>query len=130
MIGRVRDAAASVADSIRSFLHFSVPDEGPLADFDSWMPDFMEGLARGIERNKGAVEKAIAGVAELMDLESVLPDLKTDLTASVKGTSNEPDQGSVTLNQPILLDGRVITTVVSRIQYAQGKASLRNLGTV
>ena len=130
MIGRVRDAAASVADSIRSFLHFSVPDEGPLADFDSWMPDFMEGLARGIERNKGAVEKAIAGVAELMDLESALPDLKADLTASVKGTSNEPEQGSVTLNQPILLDGRVITTVVSRIQYAQGKASLRNLGTV
>ena len=40
-------------NKIRSVLHFSVPDEGPLTDYESWMPDFMAGLARGIEESKG-----------------------------------------------------------------------------
>ena len=129
MIGRVRDAASSVASAIRSFLHFSVPDEGPLADFESWMPDFMSGLAKGIDRSKGAVEKAIAQVADLMDLKGAFPDMQASVNANLSGGTGG-DSGEVTLNQPILLDGRVLTTVVSRIQYAQGKASLRNLGTI
>ena len=129
MIGRVRDAASSVASAIRSFLHFSVPDEGPLADFESWMPDFMSGLAKGIDRSKGTVEKAIAQVADLMDLKGALPDMQASINANLSGSTGG-DSGEVTLNQPILLDGKVLTTVVSRIQYAQGKASLRNLGTV
>ena len=129
MISKVRDAASSVANTIRSFLHFSVPDEGPLADFESWMPDFMKGLANGIERSKGTVAKAIGEVADLMDLKGSLPDMQASLNASVNGAGASSDSGEVTLNQPILLDGKVLTTVVSRIQYAQGKASLRNLGT-
>ena len=44
MIGAVKDAVSSVASAIKSFLHFSVPDEGPLTDYESWMPDFMHGL--------------------------------------------------------------------------------------
>ena len=35
MIGKVGDAVSSVADKIRSFLHFSVPDEGPLTVLES-----------------------------------------------------------------------------------------------
>ena len=129
MIGRVKDAASSVASAIRSFLHFSVPDEGPLADFESWMPDFMSGLAKGIDRSKGTVEKAIAQVADLMNLKGAFPDMQASINANLSGSTGG-DSGEVTLNQPILLDGRVLTTVVSRIQYAQGKASLRNLGTI
>lgn len=52
-IGKVKDAVCSVADTIKSFLHFSVPDEGPLTEYESWMPDFMSGLAKGIEKSKG-----------------------------------------------------------------------------
>ena len=37
MIGAVKDAVSSVASAIKSFLHFSVPDEGPLTDYESWM---------------------------------------------------------------------------------------------
>ena len=48
---------SSVASAIKSFLHFSVPDEGPLTDYESWMPDFMHGLAKGIDKSKGAVNK-------------------------------------------------------------------------
>ena len=38
----VGDAVKGVADKIKSFLHFSVPDEGPLSDADEYMPDFMK----------------------------------------------------------------------------------------
>ena len=62
-IGNVVNAVSDVADKIRSFLHFSVPDEGPLTDYESWMPDFMSGLAEGIEKSRGMVKKAVSGVA-------------------------------------------------------------------
>lgn len=32
--------------------------EGPLTDFESWMPDFMGGLAEGIEKSRGLVKAA------------------------------------------------------------------------
>lgn len=62
-IGKVKDAVCSVADTIKSFLHFSVPDEGPLTEYESWMPDFMSGLAKGIENSKGMVKDAVSGLA-------------------------------------------------------------------
>ena len=62
-IGNVISAVSDVADKIRSFLHFSVPDEGPLTDYESWMPDFMSGLAKGIEKSRGMVKKAVSDVA-------------------------------------------------------------------
>ena len=52
-----------MADTIKSFLHFSVPDEGPLTEYESWMPDFMSGLAKGIEKSKGMVKGAVSGLA-------------------------------------------------------------------
>lgn len=67
-ISAVGDAVSSVANKIKSFLHFSVPDEGPLTDYESWMPDFMKGLAKGIEDSKSMVAKAMDGVAADMVL--------------------------------------------------------------
>ena len=130
MIGAVKDAVSSVASAIKSFLHFSVPDEGPLTDYESWMPDFMHGLAKGIDKSKSAVEKAIDGVASSMNLDGVIPDMTASVNANVSGVDGGSENASVTLNQPIMLDGKTITTLVSQIQYRQGKASLRNLGTV
>lgn len=58
-INAVADAVKGVADKIKSFLHFSVPDEGPLTDYENWMPDFMTGLADGINSNSEVVTQAI-----------------------------------------------------------------------
>ena len=63
MIQSVINTVSGLADRIRSFLHFSAPDEGPLADYETWMPDFMKGLASGIEKNRNLVEKAVRDVA-------------------------------------------------------------------
>ncbi|WP_035315356.1 phage tail tape measure protein [Kineothrix alysoides] len=67
-IGHVKDAVCNVADTIKSFLHFSVPDEGPLTDYESWMPDFMGGLAKGICDSRGMIQKAVKMVTEDMTI--------------------------------------------------------------
>ena len=46
----VTDAVSGVADKIKSFLHFSRPDEGPLAEYESWMPDMVEGLSDSLRK--------------------------------------------------------------------------------
>ena len=75
-VGNVVSAVSDVADAIRSYLHFSVPDEGPLTDYESWMPDFMGGLARGIEKSRGLVRKAVEGVAGDMVVSPKLADMQ------------------------------------------------------
>lgn len=62
-ISKVTDAVKGVANNIRSYLHFSVPDVGPLTDYETWMPDFMDGLSNGIENSKNKVVNSIKGLA-------------------------------------------------------------------
>lgn len=65
-INAVKDAVAGVADTIKSFLHFSVPDQGPLTDYQQWMPDFMRGLAESIEKSRGVIQGAMKDVSSDM----------------------------------------------------------------
>ncbi len=62
-VSGVVDAVKGVGEKIKSFLHFSVPDEGPLTDYESWMPDFMGGLAKGIASNEDVVLERIQSLA-------------------------------------------------------------------
>ena len=62
-IGAVRDAVANVADTITSWLHFSRPDIGPLREYESWMPDLIEGMAAGIYSNAGKLSTAVGSMA-------------------------------------------------------------------
>ena len=97
-IGAVGDAVSSVANKIKSFLHFSVPDEGPLTDYESWMPDFMKGLAKGIEDSKRMVAKAMDGVAADMVLN---PSAAVqEISVSGDGTGSSPQGGSI--NGPLI----------------------------
>ena len=88
-IGWLADCVTNVADTIRDFLHFSVPDKGPLTDYESWMPDFMKGLADGIDKSKKYVEKAVGGVAKAMQL-----TMDSDLNYSLHGISGAMLPGS------------------------------------
>lgn len=129
-IGKVKDAVSSVANAIRSFLHFSVPDEGPLTDYESWMPDFIGGLAKGIRQSRGMVSSEIEKLASDMQLENALPDMNASVHAAVDGNrKSHAEEAAFTFRQPIMLDGKTLTTIVSQIQYSQGQASIRNLGT-
>ena len=59
----VANAAYGIANRIRSILHFSRPDEGPLREYEKWMPDFMEGMANGIEKSKSKLLDNVKSVS-------------------------------------------------------------------
>jgi TP901 family phage tail tape measure protein len=56
--GSVIAQAQNVAANIASFLHFSVPEQGPLAHADRWMEDFGTLLASGLAGQVGRVTQA------------------------------------------------------------------------
>ena len=72
-VGKVGEAVKCVADKIKSFLGFSEPEDGPLSDFHTYMPDMIDlmtqGIAAGKERVRNAVEEIAAGMSDGMNLE-------------------------------------------------------------
>ena len=58
------DSVKDIAGTIASFLHFSEPDEGPLSNFHTFMPDMIDLLGKGIRGNLGKLTgpmKELAG---------------------------------------------------------------------
>ena len=90
------DAVKGIGDKIRSFLHFSVPDEGPLTDYESWMPDFMSGLAEGISSNEETVLDKVRGLAE--GISSLTKAATADAATATASTVNNNSSSSVTQN--------------------------------
>lgn len=141
-IGNVVNAVSGVASTIRSYLHFSVPDVGPLTDFESWMPDFMKELADGIEKSKGLVKDAVSGLAADM---VVNPQVRMEQMAvagggavssadlngligaireAVSGNNNGFGQsGDIVI--PVYLGGTMLDEVIVN---AQQRANLRSGG--
>lgn len=92
-IGKITGAVKGVANKIKSFLHFSVPDEGPLTEYESWMPDMMEGLGKGIDGNKYRVLDRIKDFAGDMSM------LMKSATANAGTASNTTNSSKVSIIQ-------------------------------
>ena len=75
LVGMASQAAANVARSVRRILHFSRPDEGPLRDYETWMPDFMKGLAKGIDDNSNLVYDSVNELSAGMKSAMSVPTL-------------------------------------------------------
>ncbi len=65
-IGALKEKITSIGDTIAEKLHFSKPDNGPLADADKWTPDMMDLFTSGIESGKAKLKNAVVGVAGLI----------------------------------------------------------------
>ena len=82
-IGRVKDAAASVADAIRQYIHFSEPDVGPLSDFNTYMPDMIKTLVQGIDNGIPQIQNAMNNMAG-----ALVPSTLTDGVKASSMTAN------------------------------------------
>ena len=49
-LAELRERVRQIADNIRAQLHFSRPDEGPLRDYETWMPDMIKGMAASLDK--------------------------------------------------------------------------------
>lgn len=67
-VGRVGEAVKGVADKIKSFLGFSEPEDGPLSDFHTYMPDMIDLMASGITSSKKKVKDALEGMTGEMSV--------------------------------------------------------------
>lgn len=67
-VGRVGEAVKGVADKIKSFLGFSEPEDGPLSDFHTYMPDMINLMASGITSGKKKVKDALEGMTGEMSV--------------------------------------------------------------
>ena len=82
-IGQVRSAVSSVAGLVTSWLHFSRPDVGPLREYESWMPDMMAGMARGIRQNAWQLEDALDAATSYLQ-----PNINVSGSGRSPGTVN------------------------------------------
>ena len=63
-----RGGVKGVADKIKSFLGFSEPEDGPLSDFHTYMPDMIDLMASGITSGKKKVKDALEGMTGEMSV--------------------------------------------------------------
>ena len=82
-------AITSVANVISRVLHFSRPDEGPLREYEQWMPDMMSGLSRTLIGSIPKLNSALYQVAETI-AESIqeinLPNVDTTLYSNINSS--------------------------------------------
>ena len=89
-LSAIGDAVKGVADKIKSFLHFSRPDEGPLREYETWMPDFVRGLARTLRDSSYLLEDASLDMATTLanNTSAALRGLNAGVNASLNPTIN------------------------------------------
>lgn len=67
-VGKVGEAVSGVASKIKGFLGFSEPDEGPLSDFHTYMPDMIDLMTKGISAGKAKVRDALGALTGDMSI--------------------------------------------------------------
>lgn len=89
-ISKVGDAVKGVANKIKSFLGFSVPEDGPLSDFDTYMPDMIELMTKGINAGKdkirGALESLTGEMSVITKANVVSPSTAAVATGSTQSS--------------------------------------------
>lgn len=100
MVGKIGEAVSGVASKIKSFLGFSEPEDGPLSDFHTYMPDMMNLMAQGITTGKEKVKAALEVVTGDMSViaKSNVVSPGTAKTASTGGVSSRTVTQNVEIN--------------------------------
>lgn len=111
-IGKIGDAIGSVADTIRSYIHFSKPDKGPLADFDTYMPDMTKMITSGIRSGIPEIEKAMKEEAAAMR-----PNLQEANGTAIAYNRLAEKLGNL---QVVLNDGTLVGKLTPRINSTLG----------
>lgn len=75
-----------VADSVADYLHFSVPDKGPLADFDESGADMIDEFIKSMQSEDYTLEKALTGTANLI-YNGMNPEM--DYSGALSGISSQ-----------------------------------------
>ena len=78
-------ALEQTANTIDAYLGFSVPEKGVLSHYESWMPDFIGGLAKGIKNSMYMIEDAASSLAQTINNNAVT----NNISMSIYGQSGQ-----------------------------------------
>ena len=96
----------NVAKKITSFLHFSRPDEGPLREYEEWMPDMIQGLAKGIKDTSPILIKQTKDLANQMSTAlNVNGNIKAKSEYLNNNISNSTKNNQTTNNFDLMVSG-------------------------
>lgn len=65
-LGALKKEMSNVADTVKSYIHFSEPDVGPLSDFHTYMPDMIKLMTEGINKGIPELENAMANMSQAL----------------------------------------------------------------
>lgn len=83
-VDKVGNAVKGVANKIKGYLGFSEPDEGPLSNFHTYMPDMIDLMAQGINEGVPKIKKALTGLSGEM---SVAANAKMVMPKTARGAN-------------------------------------------
>jgi hypothetical protein len=103
----LRNAVSNAAQTVRNFLGFSEPEQGPLSNFHTYAPDMMKLFARGITDNEHLIEDAFN---DSLDLST--STMRTGSAGASGGQFSEQAREFI-INITEMIDG----SVLARNQY-------------
>ena len=103
----LRETVANAAQTVRNFLGFSEPEQGPLSNFHTYAPDMMKLFAKGITDNERLIEDAFNN-----SLDMAAPTIGTSPIRSASTAAGNSVREFV-VNITEMIDG----SVLARHQY-------------
>lgn len=113
----LKASVQGVAQTVKDFLGFSEPKEGPLSNFHEFAPDMIDLFIRGLRDGQRRLQTQLS---ETFDPSSLTSSGVADVTVGTAGMMG------VTI--PLNIDGQLLTRVVAQIMYQQNQAVVRNYG--
>lgn len=108
-VNAIVNAVKNVANRIRSFLHFSRPDEGPLRDYETWMPDMLTGMADSVYKNLDIIQNAAKTISGTIN-----SNITDDRNGVMRSAQTSYSSTIVVEGDSIILDGKVIGKTAER----------------
>lgn len=128
---RILDKVRNIAQNIRNLLHFSRPDEGPLRDYEKWMPDFINGLTTSLRRAEPTLLNEVNSLASKMNSDFTLNGLDSssifDMSPTLYNTNTQSNSVNITIQNNMETD--LMGNLVNNIKtYSNGSRQDFNYG--
>lgn len=81
--------AQNIANILHDYLGFSRPDKGVLHNYETWMPDFVSGLARTMQNSMWMIENAAGNLAQTITNNSVNNTFNMTINGSAGQSVND-----------------------------------------
>lgn len=130
---KIVEKVQGIAEKIKGFLHFSRPDEGPLRDYEKWMPDFIQGLTTSLRRAEPVLLNEVNSLASKMNSDFTLNGLDGemssifDMSPTLYNTNTQSNSVNITIQNNMETD--MLGNLVNNIKtYSNGSRQDFNYG--